>query len=100
MKAAILKAFGSPLAVEKMPDPTRTFTGWVAYHEPVPLIRHDVTGWEPIEDQAAVVVSPVAKVRRRSRKPVVVGRCWRRRADAAELPTHSGRSRRAMSGSC
>jgi hypothetical protein len=24
----------------------RTFIGWVAYHEDVPLIRHDVTGWE------------------------------------------------------
>jgi hypothetical protein len=29
-------------------DWSRTFIGWVAYHEPIPLIRHDVTGWEPI----------------------------------------------------
>src|ERR1700722_11305458 len=26
---------------------SKTFIGWVAYHEDVPLIRHDVTGWEP-----------------------------------------------------
>jgi hypothetical protein len=30
---------------------SRSFIGWVAYHEAVPLIRHDVTGWEPIEDR-------------------------------------------------
>jgi hypothetical protein len=32
---------------------SRTFIGWVAYREDIPLIRHDVTGWEPIADQAA-----------------------------------------------
>ena len=35
---------------------SRTFIGWVAYHEDIPLIRHDVTGWEPIEDQSPRVV--------------------------------------------
>ena len=32
---------------------SKTFLGWVAYHKAIPLIRHDVTGWEPIADQAA-----------------------------------------------
>jgi hypothetical protein len=31
--------------------------GWSADHEDVPLIRHDVTDWEPIESQAAARVS-------------------------------------------
>ena len=29
---------------------SRTFIGWVAYHEDIPVVRHDVTGWEPIAD--------------------------------------------------
>jgi hypothetical protein len=33
----------------------RAFNGWVAYHEPAPLIRHDVSGWGPISDPAAVI---------------------------------------------
>jgi hypothetical protein len=50
----------------------RAFIGWVSYTEDVPLIRHDVTGWEPIADHAAVIATPAAKVRRRVRKPVAV----------------------------
>ena len=67
---------------------SRTFIGWVAYHEPIPLIRHDVTGWEPIVDQAAARAVPleqgqagggVAKTPRRpaaptDRRVVVVSR--------------------------
>jgi hypothetical protein len=53
---------------------SRAFIGWVSYTEGVPLIRHDVTGWESIADQAAVIATPVTKARRRAPKPVVVGR--------------------------
>jgi hypothetical protein len=35
----------------------------VACHEDVPLIRHDVTAWEPIADQAAARAVPLKKVR-------------------------------------
>jgi len=35
----------------------------VAYHEDIPLVRHDVTGWEPIADQAAARAVPLEKVR-------------------------------------
>src|SRR3984957_9428724 len=41
----------------------KTFIGWVAYHEDVPLVRHDVTGGEPIADQAAARVVPLKKIR-------------------------------------
>jgi hypothetical protein len=51
---------------------SKTFIGRVAYHEPVSLIRHDITGWEPIADQAAVIATPVAKVRGRVCKPLLV----------------------------
>jgi hypothetical protein len=37
---------------------SKTFIGWVAYHEAIPLIRHDVTGWAPIEDQVAARAAP------------------------------------------
>ena len=43
---------------------SRTFIGWVVYQEPIPLIRHDVTGWEPIADQTAARAAPLEKVRR------------------------------------
>jgi hypothetical protein len=48
---------------------SRTFIGWVAYHETIPLIRHDVTGWDPIADQAVAKPRHLAAV---TRKPVVV----------------------------
>jgi hypothetical protein len=35
---------------------SRMFIGWVAYHEDIPLIRHDVS-CEPIADQAAAAPS-------------------------------------------
>jgi hypothetical protein len=53
---------------------SRTFIGWVAYHEPIPLIRHDVTGWEPIADQAAARAMPLEKVRQTGATTVVLGR--------------------------
>jgi hypothetical protein len=42
---------------------SRTFIGWVACHDPIPLIRHDVT-WEPIADQAAARAVPLEQARR------------------------------------
>ena len=48
---------------------SRTF----AYHEDVPLIRHDVTGWEPIADQAAARAVPLVKARRGGATTVVLG---------------------------
>jgi hypothetical protein len=44
---------------------SRRFIGRCAYREAVPLICHDVTGCEPIEDQAAPRAVPVGNVRRR-----------------------------------
>ena len=52
---------------------SRTFIGWVAYHEDIPLVRHDVTGWEPIADQAAARAIPLAKVRQAGATAVVLG---------------------------
>jgi hypothetical protein len=52
---------------------SRTFIGWVAYQEPIPLIRHDVTGWEPIADQTAARAAPLERVRRAGATTVVVG---------------------------
>ena len=37
------------------------------------LIRHDVTGWEPIADQAAARAVPLEKVRRAGATTVVLG---------------------------
>jgi hypothetical protein len=45
---------------------SKTFIGWVAYHEAIPLIRHDVTGWESIADQTAARAVPLATAPRRS----------------------------------
>ena len=52
---------------------SRTFIGWMAYHESIPLIRHDVTGWEPIADQATARAVPLVKVRRGGATTVVLG---------------------------
>jgi hypothetical protein len=52
---------------------SKTFIGWVAYHEPIPLIRHDVTGWEPIADQAEARAMPLVKVRQAGATTVVHG---------------------------
>jgi hypothetical protein len=49
-----------------------SFFGWCSYTERIPLIRHDVTGWEPIADQAAARVLPLEKPRRRTPAPIVV----------------------------
>jgi hypothetical protein len=38
----------------------------------VPLIRHDVTGWEPIADQAAVIRHTGCEGPRRVRKLALV----------------------------
>jgi hypothetical protein len=53
---------------------SRTFIGWVAYHEPIPLIRHDVAGWEPIADQAAARAVPLEQVGGQGPRPW----CWAR----------------------
>ena len=45
----------------------------MAYHEDIPLIRHDVTGWEPIADQAAARAVPLEQVRRAGAAAMVVG---------------------------
>jgi hypothetical protein len=52
---------------------SRAFIGWVSYTEDVPLIRHDVTGWEPIADQATARAVPLEKPRRHTATTVVVG---------------------------
>ena len=62
---------------------SRTFIGWVAYHEDIPLIRHDVTGWEPIADQAAARAVPLVKVRRAGATTVVLGTVKAARRPAA-----------------
>jgi hypothetical protein len=61
----------------------RAFIGWVSYTEDVPLIRHDLTGWEPIEDQAAARAISLAKVRRPGATTVVVGEAKAPRRPAA-----------------
>jgi hypothetical protein len=45
--------------------------GWVAYSEPVPLLRHDVVDWEPV-DQIEARAIPLSRVKRAYRKPMVV----------------------------
>ena len=62
---------------------SRAFIGWVAYHEAIPLIRHDVAGWEPIVDQAAARAVPLEKPRRPAATTVVVGEANTRRRLAA-----------------
>jgi hypothetical protein len=52
---------------------SRAFIGWVAYHEAIPLIRHDVARWEPIVDQAAARAVPLEKPRRPAATTVLVG---------------------------
>ena len=52
---------------------SKTFIGWVAYHEDIPLIRHDVTGWEPIADQAVARAAPLERVRRSGVTTVTIG---------------------------
>ncbi len=39
----------------------------------MPLIRHDVTGWEPIEDQTATRAIPLGKARRPGARSIVIG---------------------------
>ena len=60
-----------------------TFIGWVAYLEDIPLIRHDVTGWEPIADQAAARAVPLEKIRRAGATAMVVGTMKAARRTAA-----------------
>jgi hypothetical protein len=62
---------------------SKTFIGWCAYHEPIPLIRHDVTGWEPIADQAAARAVPLEQVRRAGVTTVVPGTVKAARRPAA-----------------
>jgi hypothetical protein len=62
---------------------SKTFIGWVAYHEPIPLIRHDVTGWEPIADQAAAKAAPLETIRRAGATTVVLGTVKAARRPAA-----------------
>jgi hypothetical protein len=52
---------------------SRAFIGWCSYTEDVPLICHDVVGWEPIADQAVARALPLEKVRRAGARAVVVG---------------------------
>jgi hypothetical protein len=70
---------------------SRTFIGCVTYHEDVPLIRHDVTGWEPIADQAAARAIPLEKVRQAGATTVVLG--------TAKAPRRPAASRAAGRGS-
>jgi hypothetical protein len=65
---------------------SRAFIGWVAYHEDVPLIRHDVTGWEPIADQAAARAVPFEKLRRPAATTIVVGQAKAPHRPAAPVP--------------
>ncbi len=50
------------------------FIGWVAYHESIPLIRHDVTECELIEDQAAARTVPLEKLRRPAATVIIVAK--------------------------
>jgi hypothetical protein len=71
-----------PVLVEAAPIVgywSRTFIGWIAYHEDIPLIRHDLTGWEPIEDQAAAKAVRLAKGRQAPRP-----RWWARGAGGSD----------------
>jgi hypothetical protein len=62
---------------------SRRFIGWCAYHESIPLIRHDVTGWEPIADQTAARAIPLVKVRQAGATTAVVGEAKAPRRPAA-----------------
>ena len=62
---------------------SRTFIGWVAYHESIPLIRHDLTGWEPIADQSAARAVALVKVRQTGATTVVIGEAKAPRRPAA-----------------
>ena len=64
---------------------SKTFIGWVAYHEDIPLIRHDVTDWEPIADQAAARAVPLVKIRRSGVTTVVLGTVKAARRPAAPI---------------
>jgi hypothetical protein len=74
---------------------SKTFIGWVAYHENIPLVRRDVTGWEPIADQAAARAILLEKVRQASATTVAGHRCAPRlgRLNAPES-AWSGESRK------
>jgi hypothetical protein len=65
---------------------SKTFIGWVAYHEAFPLIRHDVTGWAPIEDQVAARAVPLEKPRRPGDPAIVVGEAKAPCRPAAPVP--------------
>ena len=52
---------------------SRSAQGWCPWREIPPLVRHDVTHWEPVQDQAAARAEPQIRVRRPSRPIVVVG---------------------------
>ena len=56
------------------------------YTEDVPLIRHDVTSWEPIADQAAARAVPIEKPRHPAATTVVVGEAKAPRRSAAPVP--------------
>ena len=77
-------AFGA-LQRPRRSSGSRSFIGWWAYHEPVPLIRHDASGWEPIEDQAAARAEPIEKVRQPVAHAVVVGAAKAPHRSAAPL---------------
>jgi hypothetical protein len=65
--------------------------GWCPWREIPPLVRHDVTHWEPVQDQAAARAEPQIRVRRPSRPIVVVGLPAARTAvpQVAAWPCHS-----------
>jgi hypothetical protein len=45
--------------------------GWAAYHERCPLLRHDVSGWQAV-DQIVARAIPLTRVKRHYRGPLVV----------------------------
>jgi hypothetical protein len=45
----------------------------VAYHEDIPLIRHDVMSCEPVADQAAARAIPLEKVQQAGATTAVLG---------------------------
>jgi hypothetical protein len=46
-----------PSRLEVEPLLVEGLIGWVAHHEDVPLLRHDITSWEQIADHSRVAAS-------------------------------------------
>jgi hypothetical protein len=52
---------------------SRSVQGWCPWREIPPLVLHNLTHWEPVQDQAAARAEPQIRLRRPCRPIVVVG---------------------------